>query len=147
MTINTHFPDPGTSISLSLATIGLAVLLYRWIPARKSQGPDSLHGPPSDSWLWGNLRRIEHPTETSTDAWIAAYGSTFSVAGFRGKRRVYTTDHTLINHILNRPTDFAKPWQSRVGLTVVIGAGLITREGDDHRRQVSVMRCTDVNVA
>ncbi|KAF8530969.1 cytochrome P450 [Gautieria morchelliformis] len=68
-----------------------------------------------------------------TERMVKQYGRTFRIVGMG----VLTTLGS-ISHILNRPTIYEKPWQSRRLITRLIGEGLLASEGQSHRRQRKV---------
>lgn len=101
-----------------------------------------LRGPPSPSFLFGNLREMYNQENTGLlYDWNATYGSTYAYKGFLGGSRLLTTDLTAITHILSRSDTYQKPDFVRESLTAM-GAGnegLLTTEGEAHRRQVSCL--------
>lgn len=98
-----------------------------------------LPGPPSPSFFMGNLREMHDAENTNLYAnWEKTYGSTFVYRGFVGGCRLMTTDPVAVTHILSRGYDYPKPDFVREALASMAAGhdGLITVEGDDHRRQV-----------
>ena len=67
--------------------------------------------------------------------WSKEYGSTFRYTVLFGFQRFYTTDTTALNFILSHGDIFQKPAQTRKGLADMLGNGLLTAEGHDHKRQ------------
>lgn len=98
-----------------------------------------LRGPPSPSFLFGNLREMYNQENTGLlYDWDATYGSTYAYKGFFGGSRLLTTDLTAVAHILSHPDTYQKPDFVRDNLAAM-GAGnesVLTTEGDVHRRQV-----------
>ena len=98
-----------------------------------------LPGPPSPSFFMGNLREMHDQENTNLLArWEEVYGSTFVYHGFIGGRRLMTTDPLAVAHILGRGYDYPKPDFVRDSLASMAAGyeGLITTEGEDHRKQV-----------
>ena len=57
---------------------------------------------------------------------------------FKWDQRLLTFDTRAINYILTQaPQYYPKPWQTRLLLTRILGEGVATAEGEQHRRQVS----------
>ena len=118
-------------------------MLYTFIAllARQAVSPlRKLGGPPSPSFFMGNLREMHDQENTNLVArWEAAYGSTFVYHGFVGGRRLMTTDPAAVSHILSRGYDYPKPDFIRDALASMTSGydGLLTLEGDAHRRQMS----------
>ncbi|KAG8906125.1 hypothetical protein FRB99_007515 [Tulasnella sp. 403] len=121
-----------------LIVLVTAVLAYRIIKCSRTSGTDHLPGPPPDSWLWGNLQSIREPEGIASE-WTKTYGNTFAVSGFLGVRRLYTLDFRAIGHVLSHSSEFAKPWQSRVGITAITGMGILAAEGEVHKRQRKIL--------
>lgn len=99
----------------------------------------SLPGPPSPSFFLGNLRELHDQENTYILAkWRALYGPTFVYRGFLGGYRLITTDPVAVAHILGRAYDYPKPDFVRDSLASMAAGhhGLLTVEGEDHRRQV-----------
>ena len=98
-----------------------------------------LRGPPSPSFLLGNLREMYNQENTGLlYDWDAVYGSTYAYKGFFGGPRLLTTDLTAVAHILSHSDTYQKPDFVRDNLAAM-GAGhesILTTEGDVHRRQV-----------
>ncbi|KAJ2913029.1 hypothetical protein MD484_g7385, partial [Candolleomyces efflorescens] len=69
------------------------------------------------------------------DAWRKLYGNTFKFQGF-GKHdyRLMTFDFRAISHILTSPV-YEKPWQTRSIIAGLIGRGIISMEGHEHKVQ------------
>lgn len=99
-----------------------------------------LHGPASSSIFYGNLREMHDQENNDLVArWEAEYGSTFVYHGFIGGPRLMTTDPVAVNYIMSRGYDFPKPdFVNRKLARMAVGKeGLLTVEGEVHRRQVS----------
>lgn len=126
---------PVTIALHALSTFLLLLLRQAISPLRK------LPGPPSPSFFMGNLREMHDQENNDLVArWEAAYGSTFVYHGFVGGRRLMTTDPLAVSHILGHGYDYPKPDFIRDALASMAGGheGLLTVEGEDHRRQVSI---------
>ncbi|KAH9922636.1 cytochrome P450 [Fomitopsis serialis] len=98
-----------------------------------------LRGPASPSFFMGNLREMHDQENTNLIArWQEQHGSTFVYRGFMGGVRLMTTDPVAVAHILGRGYDYPKPDFVRDNLSNMAAGehGLLTVEGEDHRRQV-----------
>jgi len=71
--------------------------------------------------------------------WVSRYGPNFVYRGFVGGCRLMTTDPVAVAHILGNAYDYPKPDFVRDSLASMVAGhhGLLTVEGDDHKRQVS----------
>ena len=111
------------------------LLIYRQLRSPLRHLP----GPPSPSFFMGNLREMHDQENTNLIAtWEAAYGSTFVYRGFIGGCRLMTTDPVAVAHILGNAYQYPKPDFVRDSLASMAAGreGLLTVEGEDHRRQV-----------
>ncbi|TFK76684.1 cytochrome P450 [Pluteus cervinus] len=99
-------------------------------PLRKLPGPDG-------TWFENHFSAVLNPNfSPDTHArWTKLYGHTFRFHGF-GKHdyRLMSFDFRVVAHVLNSPT-FEKPWQTRLSLSRLVGRGLISSEGAEHKLQ------------
>lgn len=98
-----------------------------------------LRGPPNPSFLFGNLREMYNQENTGLlYDWDATYGSTYAYKGFFGGSRLLTTDLTALAHILSHSDTYQKPdfVRDNLGAMGAGDEGLLTTEGDVHKRQV-----------
>lgn len=117
----------------ALSTFLLLLLRQARSPLR------NLQGPPSPSFFMGNLREMHDQENTNLVVrWEEQHGSTFVYRGFMGGARLMTTDPVAVAHILGRGYDYPKPDFVRDNLSNMAAGehGLLTVEGEDHRRQV-----------
>ncbi|KXN81835.1 Cytochrome P450 4B1 [Leucoagaricus sp. SymC.cos] len=99
-----------------------------------------LPGPPSPSWLYGNMKQIwEADNSVLHEGWVKEYGSTIRYKVFFGISRFFTMDLKAINHVLMNSQTFQKPAQSRFFLSRLLGDGVLVVEGTKHREQRKVM--------
>ena len=132
----TLWPALAVLVAVGYVLADLVALLWRqaFSPLRR------LRGPPSPSFLFGNLREMYQQENTGLlYDWDAAYGSTYAYKGFFGGSRLLTTDLTAVTHILVHSDTYQKPDFVRDNLAAM-GAGsegVLTTEGDVHKRQVS----------
>lgn len=140
---------PYTAVSYSL--LGLTLLLplslafyivsrFLLLLVRQALSPlRALPGPPCPSFFIGNLEEMHDQENTNlVSKWEKAYGTSFVYRGFIGGYRLMTTDPLAVAHILGRGYDYPKPDFVRDSLADMAAGheGLLTVEGDDHRRQV-----------
>ncbi|KAJ7573406.1 cytochrome P450 [Mycena floridula] len=99
-----------------------------------------LRGPTdSPSFLYGYQAQIlESEIESGKlyQGWAAQYGRVFSIPWAMGKERIILMDPKAISHFFARgETGYTQPGADRQALTNLIGHGIITADGDVHRRQ------------
>lgn len=133
--------------STTLYTLLLAISLIFYLLSgfitllvRQALSPLALlRGPPCPSFFMGNLMEMHDQENNNLVAeWEAAYGSTFVYRGFIGGCRLMTTDPVAVAHILGNAYDYPKPDFVRDSLATMAAGhdGLLTVEGDVHKRQV-----------
>jgi hypothetical protein len=136
-----------SSSAATVALIALSIIFFYYtlsgfvlLVIRQHRSPlRLLCGPPSPSFFIGNLAEMHDQENNDLIAdWEAAYGPTFVYKGFIGGCRLMTTDPAAVAHILGNAYDYPKPDFIRDSLaTMAVGHdGLLTVEGDAHRRQV-----------
>lgn len=93
-------------------------------------------GPPREHWFWGVLQPIiKAPPMVQHAEWAKTYGPTYRYSVLFNFQRFYTEDTTALSYILQHSEIFQKPSQTRRGLSDMLGNGLLTAEGPDHKRQ------------
>lgn len=88
------------------AASGLVKIIFRQqiSPLRR------LRGPPSPSFLMGNLAAMHDQENNNLIArWEDAYGSAFIYHGFFGGARLMITDPVAIAHVLGNAYEYPKP--------------------------------------
>lgn len=132
---------------LLLVVFGLLCLLRPFLRLllRQHRSPlRKLPGPPSPSFFLGNLEEMHEQENTNLVArWTAAYGPAFVYRGFVSGCRLMITDPLAVAHVLGNAYDYPKPDFVRDSLAEMVcgHGGLITVEGDTHRRQVRFLVC------
>ncbi|KAF9463000.1 cytochrome P450 [Collybia nuda] len=110
---------------------------------RQSRSPlRHLPGPPSPSFFMGNLADMHDQENNNLLArWERQYGHSFVYRGFIGGCRLMTTDPVAVAHILAHAYDYPKPDFVRDSLATMVAGhdGLLTVEGDHHRRQRKIL--------
>ncbi|KAI0357859.1 cytochrome P450 [Trametes cingulata] len=100
----------------------------------------NLPGPPSPSWLWGNLKVIhEEDNSVPQERWAAEYGPIITYKSFFSMDRLWTLDLRALNHILTHSADYQKPDGARRNLAKILGKGVLFTEGEQHRQQRRIM--------
>ncbi|KAF9009541.1 cytochrome P450 [Cyathus striatus] len=129
----------GTAIG-ALASYGLFKLLRMLYNETFASPIRDLPGPPSKSFIYGNLKEIwDAENSVLHEKWAEEYGSTIKYKGFLGTNRLYTTDTKALNYVLMNTADYQKPEAARFNLTRILGGGVLVVEGDKHRQQRRVM--------
>ncbi|KAG8908284.1 hypothetical protein FRB99_007817 [Tulasnella sp. 403] len=104
-------------------------------PLKDLRGPETV-----DSWLWGHMAKIQaNPGGVVFEEWIEKYGLTIQFRAFLQTRRLLTIDPRAVAYIVNHSVEFPRPYHFREGLARIVGRGLFSVEGEDHRRQRRIM--------
>ncbi|KZT51817.1 cytochrome P450 [Calocera cornea HHB12733] len=95
-----------------------------------------LVGPKNPSWLWGYTRTLL--TGVSGDyfeAWQKEFGDVYRIPYPAGTSRTVFMDPRAISYVLNSNSyNYVRHKGNNAQLKTLIGGGLLTHEGDDHRR-------------
>ncbi|KAH6914090.1 cytochrome-450 hydroxylase [Coprinopsis sp. MPI-PUGE-AT-0042] len=102
-----------------------------------------LAGPPPTPGFFGpilgtNLGPVLSPSASNKvhELWANRYGRSIRIRGVGpADERLLTLDPASIAHVLKNSTMYEKPWQARVLITRLIGCGMLSAEGQVHKRQ------------
>ncbi|KAI0760700.1 cytochrome P450 [Fomes fomentarius] len=129
-----------TLFSLFQATIIGAVTWFLWKYFRQivvTSPLDNVPGPPSGSFLYGNLRQVLHKSgwgfiQHLTDT----YPGVVKLRGPFGHRMLYIFDPVALHHVVVKDQHiFEEPhWLTKFNM-VRFGPGLLATLGDQHRKQ------------
>ncbi|GJE92602.1 cytochrome P450 [Phanerochaete sordida] len=134
---------PLTLAVFSLAVAGLLLLtgyvVYLCIiyplnnPIRQLPGPQS-------KWLveWRHIVMTMDPRRSPHTAaeFVEKYGRNVYIRGpVPWDQRLFTLDPVTMNHVLQNTTIYEKPWSSRRLISGLIGRGMLSAEGQMHKRQ------------
>ncbi|KAF8887769.1 cytochrome P450 [Infundibulicybe gibba] len=92
---------------------------------------------PNGGALQNHFRDIMDPklSPETHERWVKSYGKTFRFHGFgRHDYRLMSFDFRVISHVLSS-TVYEKPWQTRTLLARLIGRGIFSMEGPEHKLQ------------
>ncbi|KAJ7275016.1 cytochrome P450 [Mycena rebaudengoi] len=128
------------NFALALGAVFLTVVLAR---LRRSRDPiKHIPGPPSTSWLFGNLLELilEVPYGIQEFKWQKKYGPLYRTKGCFGENRLMISDPATLKYILSHPGTFVKsPQQQLINRTGLGQGSLLYVEGEIHRRIRAVM--------
>ncbi|KAJ7051627.1 cytochrome P450 [Mycena amicta] len=103
---------------------------------RRRRTISTIPGPPSPSWLFGNLLQIEIPKEFGEfdGVWSKAYGPVYRFhAGF-GRDRLMVSDTAALRFLYNSDEIENAPALQAFLTWLLSEAGVSTRRGQDHRQ-------------
>ena len=147
----TFIPALIGKLALFIFIVSLGALIWkliRLITSWYTTKLGNLPGPPSPSWIFGNLKTIrKEAVAVPQERWVEEYGSTTLM--YRGllnvrrifclssvdlrvslqKDRLWTLDTCALNHILTHSVDYQKPDIARRNLAQLLGEGVLFTEG------------------
>ncbi|KAF7289934.1 Cytochrome P450 [Mycena indigotica] len=129
------------NIAAALGAVIVAVVLSTQI-RRAGDLIKDIPGPPSPSWLFGNLLEIilEVPYGILEFQWQKQFGPVYRTKGCFGENRLMISDPTTLKHILSNPGKYMKsPQQQLINETGLGSGSLLFVEGEMHRRIRGVM--------
>ncbi|KZO93792.1 cytochrome P450 [Calocera viscosa TUFC12733] len=118
---------------LSALALG-AVVLYRR-RSTKSRGTD-IPGPKREDWLWGYSRVLLTAKRWDyISTWQKEYGSVLRIPTVLTGSSTMFLDVKAIHYIVSTHSDnFQRPEAGRKMLKRMLGGGILTSEGEDHKR-------------
>ncbi|KAJ7925206.1 cytochrome P450 [Mycena leptocephala] len=119
----------------------LAIFLYisyHLVVAPRFNVLHNLPGPPVPTWFGNHLQHVLNPTVTPKvyEILVKRYGRSVRIRGLGPwDERLLTLDPVSLSHIVKNTAIYEKPWQSRRLITSLIGCGMLSAEGQVHKRQ------------
>lgn len=127
-------------IITSVVAILLLLYIYCYPYTEYTLAYRNVPGPPSSSVLFGNLPDIVHDqTVPAPMQWFRQYGTTIRYSYFLGAHRFTTTDARAVEFIAQHTDLFVRPPQLSRVLGWAFGHGILTVEGEAHKRQRRVL--------
>lgn len=135
---------PWQSLSLTSSILAVCTASAIWKIAQRLQRRSItyLRGPPSDSWLVGNLPQLLASDEAAEFdfKWTKEFGTAFRIHGSMGLEMLYLTDPKSLHYILNTTGySYPRPQQIRATTRLIVGEGLVYAVGEHHARQRKLM--------
>ncbi|KAI0643935.1 cytochrome P450 [Trametes meyenii] len=130
-----------TFLALFLASAGWAVWkLWSILTRPYTTALRNLPGPPSSSWIFGNMKTLQEEEESITqERWAAEYGPNITYRGFLNRDWLWTLDTRALNHIFTHTAEFQKPEETLRSVVKIVGEGVFFTQGELHRKQRRVM--------
>ncbi|KAJ7733762.1 cytochrome-450 hydroxylase [Mycena maculata] len=113
-------------------------VFYRVLVAPCFSPLRKLPGPPVPTWFGNHLQHVLNPTVTPKvhEIFVKRYGRSVRIRGLGPwDERLITLDPVSLTHIVKNTAIYEKPWQSRRLITSLIGCGMLSAEGQVHKRQ------------
>ncbi|KAL4268124.1 cytochrome P450 family protein [Pleurotus pulmonarius] len=123
--------------------VGSVFLLVARTFARRRRGHlGILRGPPSPSWLLGNVLEMRSQAEIGDleFAWVRQYGATFKTGACWGKDDIFTCDPRALQHIF-QTSGYHYPKRSDIDQLArnILGKSIVSAVGDEHQRHSKIM--------
>ncbi|KAF7342337.1 Cytochrome P450 [Mycena venus] len=85
--------------------VGIALILGTYMAFRRRSTIRNIPGPPSPSWIFGNMRQLLLSREYGDYEfqWQRLYGPVYRVKGCFGQDRLIVADPLALQHVLNSP--------------------------------------------
>ncbi|KAJ7755153.1 cytochrome P450 [Mycena metata] len=127
--------DFGLHAFLILLGLWLCTKLFSYT---RGSATTRLNGPPSKSRIFGLLRHRFDAPDISADyeSWAALYGPVFEIPGLLGAKQIMFTDPKALTHCYNSERAvYVKTNVQRIFIDEIFGRGVLSAEGEDHKRQ------------
>ncbi|KAF8557928.1 cytochrome P450 [Imleria badia] len=125
------------------AVAGLTALLLLYALYKRFTRPSlsMIRGPKSPSFIFGNLLELlQRPVGEADFAWQSQYGNVVRFKSVLGEDRLLVTDPKALQKMLSTSAyNYSKLPNLRVISRMLNGKGLFWADGEDHRRQRSIL--------
>ncbi|KAF7366266.1 hypothetical protein MSAN_00882800 [Mycena sanguinolenta] len=98
-------------------------------------------GPRNPSWIFGNVKELGGETGL-TKRWQGEFGPIYLFRGLFSRRRLYVADAKALSYIVANDSRFVRVPVAVTFRACLVGEGLLTVVGDDHKRQARTLFCT-----
>ncbi|KAF7342538.1 Cytochrome P450 [Mycena sanguinolenta] len=118
-----------------VAFVGVVSLAVAYVTLRQRSSIRNIPGPPSPSWIFGNMLQLIIPGEYGANefAWLKAFGAVYRLKGCFGDR-LFISDPTALQYILNSPLFPHGPTQ-KTGIDLIFAEKCVMgQQGDTHKR-------------
>jgi len=120
----------------------LALICYQFVFLPSRNPLRNLPAPPTRTRIFGShLGSVLHGEKSARvhEELVNRYGRNIRIKGVGfWDDRLLSLDPVAITHVLNNPSRYQKPWQSRRLITRLLGCGMLAAEGIVHKRQRKV---------
>ncbi|EMD38955.1 hypothetical protein CERSUDRAFT_72211 [Gelatoporia subvermispora B] len=128
---------------LLVAVLGVAATaLILLVRRRANKTFEHVHGPPSTSWLFGNILQFNRQDQAGDldFKWCGEFGPTWRLHGIFGQPVLMTADPKALQHIYHKSGySYRKTADQTETNHVLFGSGIIWASGSVHQRHRKVM--------
>ncbi|KAL4269205.1 Cytochrome P450 superfamily protein [Pleurotus pulmonarius] len=134
----THHPMNYLLLGVGFTLVALLQALYRRYTRISIR---HVPGPPSDSFLLGNMREFHHrPVAEADFKWQEEYGNIVRFKAAFGEDRLLVMDPKALQYIYQTAGyNFPKPKERREMSRIISGSGILSAESSDHKRHRKVL--------
>ncbi|KAF7342537.1 Cytochrome P450 [Mycena sanguinolenta] len=124
-----------------IAFVGVFSLAVAYVTLCQRSSIRNIPGPPSPSWIFGNMLQLILPGEYGANefAWLKAFGAVYRLKGCFGQDRLFISDPTALQYILNSPLFPYGPAQSTMIDLIYPEKCVMAQQGDRHKRLRAAM--------
>ncbi|KAJ6482498.1 cytochrome P450 [Mycena sanguinolenta] len=122
---------------LAFTSVAVAVTVYIAVCTRRVSFLRAIPGPPSPSWLFGNMLQLwaSSPYGKYEFAWLKEYGNVYRLKGCFGRDCLMVSDPRALQHVLNNVDTFrVSPLLETLVLAIEGPRGVLAVRGEEHRR-------------
>ncbi|KAK7050573.1 cytochrome P450 [Favolaschia claudopus] len=136
MTSINHLQSAVVPAAVTILGILLGNLLFslaRILHRNWTSGLHYIDGPKSSGFFLGNFKELNVDYNASVK-WRQQFGRIFKFKSFFSNTELHVGDVKAISYILSRPDKFERTPIIRNSMETLLGRGIISAEGDDHKR-------------
>ncbi|KAJ7268173.1 cytochrome P450 [Mycena haematopus] len=125
-----------------VAFVGVLLIMVAYVAFRQRSAIRNIPGPPSPSWIFGNMLQFFLPAEYGDNefAWSRSFGDVYRLKGCFGEDRLVISDPIALQYILlNSPIFPHGPKEQTVIDLLFPEKGVMAVHGDTHKRQRAAM--------
>ncbi|KZP05461.1 cytochrome P450 [Athelia psychrophila] len=129
---------PVTEVLTALAAVAVSGVLLLALKRLLGRHPlDNLSGPPSPSFVKGNIGQLFNPQAWAFHRHLADnFGGVVKISGMWGDKQLYVSDPKALHHILVQDQDVYEETDWFIHSNqLTFGPGLLSTVGEQHRRQ------------
>ncbi|KAJ7866838.1 cytochrome P450, partial [Mycena olivaceomarginata] len=130
-----------SDVQFGIGIAGLIVFSITYCVLRRSSTLSLVSGPPSPSWLFGNMKQLmlPHTYGQHEFEWQKKYGPIYRLKGCLGQDRLMISDPVALQHVLNSPHFKFGPGLENLGYLLYGKGSLLCVNEQDHKRLRAAM--------
>ncbi|KAJ7793050.1 cytochrome P450 [Mycena olivaceomarginata] len=119
-----------------LLACGVVLITARYLFVRRRSTIKDIRGPPSPSWIFGNMLQLLVPPNYGDYEfnWQRVYGAVYRVKGVFGQDRLLLSDPTALQYVLNSPIFEHGPTLENAASVLFEKECVMLAKGETHKR-------------